>query len=147
MEVKVRDSNLWDCDSSLYDSFELRSFRNTLDSAINSRCLSMPRASDPYLHPIVPAPKKRYRVFRSVHKLIRAVFRLKGSSSSGVGRTMVDCEIYGGYLSSDGLTTIPEGSEKGQEPSPEFDPRAVRKTFSERYTSSTVGGGASGLAS
>ncbi|ONK54916.1 uncharacterized protein A4U43_C01F26380 [Asparagus officinalis] len=136
---KTRDPNLWDCDSALYDSFELRSFRQQLDSALGTRCLSMPRLSDQYLHPIVPPVKKRSRVLRSVHKFIRAVFRLKGSSAT-VRRNMMECEIYGGYVSSDRLTTIPEGCEKGHESSPDFDPQAVTKTLSERYTSSTSGG-------
>ncbi|ONK55453.1 uncharacterized protein A4U43_UnF3210 [Asparagus officinalis] len=137
--VKIRDPKLWDCGSSLYDSFELTSFKQKLDSALTSRCMSMPRLSDPY-----PQTKRRSRVLRSVNKLIRAVFGLK-TCSSVARNDVVEFEIYGGYLSSDGLTTIPEGCEKGHESSPEFDSRVVGKTFSERYTSSTSG--ASRLAS
>ena len=92
---------------------------------------------------MVPAPKKQSRVLRSVYKLIRAVFRLKPSASARK-HAVAELQIYGGYLSSDGLTTIPEGCEKSPELSPEFDPQELRKSFSERYTSPTSG--ASGLA-
>ncbi|CAL1373551.1 unnamed protein product [Linum trigynum] len=37
---------VWDCDSALYDSFELRSFEKQLSSAISSRTLSMPHLPD-----------------------------------------------------------------------------------------------------
>ncbi|KAG6516125.1 hypothetical protein ZIOFF_026573 [Zingiber officinale] len=49
MEMEVEHEVKWgawdDCGSSLYDSFELRSFMLQLDSAIAGRCISMPHCS------------------------------------------------------------------------------------------------------
>ncbi|CAI9757591.1 unnamed protein product [Fraxinus pennsylvanica] len=40
---------IWDCGSSLYDSFDKKAFEKLPDSAINSRTLSMPYLSDRHL--------------------------------------------------------------------------------------------------
>ncbi|XAR70195.1 hypothetical protein NMG60_11026970 [Bertholletia excelsa] len=46
---------VWDCESSLYDSFELKSFERQLGLAIASRSLSMPHLSDNRTrHPLPP---------------------------------------------------------------------------------------------
>ncbi|KAK9698484.1 hypothetical protein RND81_08G107900 [Saponaria officinalis] len=77
---------IWDCGSSLYDSFELDSFRKQLDSAIlnSSRTLSMPRLpSDNNRAPPQPQPQPQQpskkptssRMSRSFQKLLRSVFR------------------------------------------------------------------------
>ncbi|CAN1254275.1 hypothetical protein LINPERPRIM_LOCUS8594 [Linum perenne] len=46
---------VWDCESNLYDSFELRSFEKQLSSAITSRTLSMPHLSSDRVR-VAPAP-------------------------------------------------------------------------------------------
>ncbi|KAG6409344.1 hypothetical protein SASPL_127383 [Salvia splendens] len=74
---------IWDCGSTLYDSFELKSLQKELDSALVARTLSMPHLSD---RRPPPPPENtgssRRRFFRSFQKLIRAVFRPKGAKKS-----------------------------------------------------------------
>ncbi|KAK2966843.1 hypothetical protein RJ640_027802 [Escallonia rubra] len=82
---------VWDCGSSLYDSFELKSFERQLDSAItSSRTLSMPHLSNrqprpPPQQPQSP-PKKSSKISRSPQKLLRSVFRPKQQSNTAVFR-------------------------------------------------------------
>ncbi|KAL9230965.1 hypothetical protein vseg_006246 [Gypsophila vaccaria] len=77
---------IWDCGSSLYDSFELDSFRKQLDYAIvnSSRTLSMPRLPSDNLRGPPPQPQPQQepvkkptssKLSRSIHKLLRSVFR------------------------------------------------------------------------
>ncbi|XXG42262.1 hypothetical protein AAC387_Pa01g2582 [Persea americana] len=73
-------SHVWDCDSSLYDSFELRSFKRQLDSAISSRTLSMPRLLEVQRPSPNPIKRRSSKITRSVQKLIRSVFGWKPSS-------------------------------------------------------------------
>ncbi|CAN4127260.1 unnamed protein product [Withania somnifera] len=135
---------LWDCGSSLYDSFELKSFERQLDSAIiSSRSLSMPHlpnrnvfipsTADPSTQPI---SKKTSRISRSFQKLLKTVFRAKQSNSplfQGQNRD----GFYVVYDKSGALTTIPEG--------PEYDGRSpeikslVSRTSSERFTATSIG--------
>ncbi|KAK2969886.1 hypothetical protein RJ640_015454 [Escallonia rubra] len=80
---------VWDCGSSLYDSFELKSFERQLDSAItSSRTLSMPHLSNrqprpPPQQPQSP-PKKSSKISRSLQKLLRFVFRPKQQSNTAI---------------------------------------------------------------
>ncbi|GMP37958.1 hypothetical protein CsSME_00009409 [Camellia sinensis var. sinensis] len=55
---KPNNSLVWDCGSSLYDSFELKSFERQLHSAISSRTLSMPRLSDHHHPPPLSSPQQ-----------------------------------------------------------------------------------------
>ncbi|KAL3645735.1 hypothetical protein CASFOL_010915 [Castilleja foliolosa] len=143
MEKTIKNKNssannpkhaVWDCDSSLYDSFELKSFEKQLDAAISSRSLSMPHLSDGRLFPPPPPPqlnkKPKSKISRSLHRLIRSVFRLRNKSDLGENHSSEGFFIV--YDRSGSLSTIPEG--------PEFDGLSpeirslVRRTASERFT-------------
>lgn len=125
---------MWDCGSSLYDSFELKAFEKQLDSAISSRTMSMPHLSDrryqaPAAEPPPPVSKKpASRISRSLHRLIRSVF---GHKSNNSGRLVQE----GFYDKSAALSTIPEA--------PEFDGLSpeirslVRRTASDRFSAAT----------
>ncbi|KAL0291116.1 UNVERIFIED_CONTAM: hypothetical protein Sangu_2545900 [Sesamum angustifolium] len=137
---------LWDCDSSLYDSFELKAFERELDSAIaSSRSLSMPHLPDSRLAPPPPPlpsiKKPSSKISRSLHRLIRSVFGHRNDNS-----TKANATFGGGFVQREGfnyvvrdrsavLSTIPEG--------PEFDGLSpeirslVLRTASDRFTSST----------
>ncbi|WOL14163.1 hypothetical protein Cni_G22943 [Canna indica] len=142
---------VWDCGSSLYDSFELKSFMHQLDSAIAARCISMPQYSssgdDPPLpQPPPPAPptvqatsrKQQSKLSRSIQKLLRSVFRLKNS----VFRVQVQSQYghalyYAATCSCSGrLESIPEVCEK-EMASPETD-AVARRTASERFGAGAV---------
>ncbi|KAL2234663.1 UNVERIFIED_CONTAM: hypothetical protein Sindi_1198500 [Sesamum indicum] len=133
---------LWDCGSSLYDSFELKAFERELDSAIaTSRSLSMPHLPD--CSRLAPPPsnkKPSSKISRSLHRLIRSVFRHRNDNS-----TKANTSFGGGFVQREGcnyvvrdrpaaLSTIPEG--------PEFDGLSpeirslVLRTASHRCTSS-----------
>ncbi|KAI3453803.1 hypothetical protein Pfo_010466 [Paulownia fortunei] len=132
---------IWDCGSSLYDSFELKSFERQLDSAIASRTLSMPHLSDRRF-PDQPLPppqlnkKPTSKISRSLHRLIRSVFRPKNNNRSTFGGGFVqESSKEGFYVVRDrsaALSTIPEV--------PEFDGLSpeirslVRRTASDRFT-------------
>ncbi|XP_057967957.1 uncharacterized protein LOC131157660 [Malania oleifera] len=133
---------VWDCDSSLYDSFELKSFKRQLDSAISSRTLSMPHLS--HHHPPPPpaaAPKKPWKISRSVNRLLRSVFRVKPQPTTTSFLRVQDHHHRprdGFYVLCDGsgsLTTIPEVPETGLDYgglSPELNSLA-RRTASDRF--------------
>lgn len=136
---------IWDCGSSLYDSFELKSFERQLDSAIiSSRSLSMPHlpnrhvlippsTADPSTQPI---SKKTSRISRSFQKLLKSVFRAKQSNSplfQGQNRD----GFYVVYDKSGALTTIPEGPEYDGL-SPEIK-SLVSRSGSERFTATSIG--------
>ncbi|XP_042504617.1 uncharacterized protein LOC122081531 [Macadamia integrifolia] len=142
------NSLVWDCGSSLYDSFELKSFENQLHSAIiTSRSLSMPHSSS-HPRPFQPPPRANKRssssspspskISRSLQKLIRLVFRSKPTSTSLFkvedGRSHSKHEFYALYdrsgSVSGGLFTIPEVPEMG------FDSLS-RRSVSQRFTPST----------
>ncbi|CAN0908777.1 hypothetical protein LINGRAHAP2_LOCUS25462 [Linum grandiflorum] len=55
MKQQRSPAAVWDCESSLYDSFELRSFEKQLSSALTSRTLSMPHLSSDRVR-VAPAP-------------------------------------------------------------------------------------------
>ncbi|KAH7513775.1 hypothetical protein FEM48_Zijuj11G0017900 [Ziziphus jujuba var. spinosa] len=151
-------SHVWDCGSSLYDSFELNSFKRQLDSAIACRTMSMPHLSDrsrgrpPLLPPRPPPPppppaaptttvaavnKKSSKLSRSLNKLLRSVFK----SKNPVFRVKEQSEdgFFVVYDKSGALTTIPEVPEidfGGL--SPEIG-SLVRRTGSERFTAASIG--------
>ncbi|KAM1209104.1 hypothetical protein ACFX2I_014782 [Malus domestica] len=148
---------VWDCGSSLYDSFELDSFKRQLDSAISCRTMSMPHLSDrrappPPPQPAITASSKKpssNKLSRSIQKLLRSVFKPNtkpsNSNNSGVVFKVQDHHqantkdgFYVVYNTTGALTTI-------QEMVPhEFDfgglsPEIgafVRRTGSERFTAS-----------
>lgn len=132
-------SRVWDCDSSLYDSFELRSFKRQLDSAISSRTLSMPRLLEVQRPSPNPITRRSSKISRSVQKLIRSIFGRKPSSGTVVGR---DGWLENGLyvfpprcLGEGGLPKIPEVCEGGINSggvSPEFGPM-VWRSASERF--------------
>ncbi|KAL7594637.1 hypothetical protein Lser_V15G27766 [Lactuca serriola] len=138
---------VWDCESSLYDSFELKSFKRQLDSAISSRTMSMPHlsssSSSSSLRHQVPPPfdhkptsKKPFRLSRSLNKLIRSVFRPRHNhhTSSRDGSFYV-------YDTSSALHTIPEVPET----MPEFDRLSpdmkllITRTGSDRFMPTSLG--------
>ncbi|GER33006.1 Avr9/Cf-9 rapidly elicited protein 194 [Striga asiatica] len=86
--------HIWDCGSSLYDSFELRSVERLLDSAIASKSLSMPHLSGGRRHSLQP-PKLPGSVFRWI---IRAFLKFKrcGASKRSVmgGDAILGIERY-----------------------------------------------------
>ncbi|KAG9448406.1 hypothetical protein H6P81_014534 [Aristolochia fimbriata] len=83
-QVVEEDARLWDCDSSLYDSFELKSFKRQIDSAIASRTLSMPRLAQVVSRPSPPKKKPSSRISRSLRKLLKPFsFRQKIIPATG----------------------------------------------------------------
>ncbi|KAH6801853.1 hypothetical protein C2S51_033299 [Perilla frutescens var. frutescens] len=126
---------VWDCGSSLYDSFELKAFERQLDSAIvSSRSMSMPHLSDHRRQPPPPPPSKKAasKISRSLQRLMRSVFGHKngGNSSSNIREGS-----YVVYDKSGALCTIPEA--------PEFDGLSpeirslVTRTASDRFSAAT----------
>ncbi|CAL9061288.1 unnamed protein product [Musa banksii] len=128
-------SLVWDCGSSLYDSFELKSFMQQLDSAITSRTMSMPHFSGTSHPPPAQARKKSSKLFRSVHRLLRSVLHVPSMLKVQVrSHEHKDREPN---QKSGRLAPIPEISEKEAAASLEI--RAlVRKTMSARFTSATA---------
>nr|AAG43553.1 Avr9/Cf-9 rapidly elicited protein 194 [Nicotiana tabacum] len=143
---------IWDCGSSLYDSFELKSFERQLDSAIASRSLSMPHLPDRRIlipssnsqqqqeqQQTQPISKKSSKISRSFQKLLKSLFRQKQNNSplfSGHKQSIGD-GFYVIYDKSGALTTIPEGPECDNL-SPEIK-SLVRRTGSERFTVASIG--------
>ncbi|XP_038875345.1 uncharacterized protein LOC120067824 [Benincasa hispida] len=132
---------VWDCGSSLYDSFELNSLKRQLDSAIASRTLSMPhlpgrRCLLPSPPPPPPPPSKRpSKISRSLHKFLRSVFRHKPNSSPSFNPERLDSGFYVLYEDeANSLSKIPEVGFAGF--SPEI-ASLVRRTASERFTAAT----------
>ncbi|CAK9163045.1 unnamed protein product [Ilex paraguariensis] len=137
---------VWDCGSSLYDSFELKTFERQLDSAISSRTLSMPHLSDrrarPPPPPLQTSAKKSSKISRTLHKLLRSVFRPKQNSSSlfGVQDHSQDGIFYDVYDTSGVLSTIPEVPETAGDY--DFSPEItslVRRTTSDRFKPTSIG--------
>ncbi|KAM1025144.1 hypothetical protein ACFX15_037681 [Malus domestica] len=162
-ESKVVAANkpkpVWDCGSSLYDSFELDSFKRQLDSAISCRTMSMPHLSDRRAPPPPPQPattastKKpsSNKLSRSIQKLLRSVFKPNNKPSnnnnSGVVLRAQDHQqanikdgFYVVYDTTGALTTIPEVVPHEFDfggLSPEIG-TLVRRTGSERFTASST---------
>ncbi|CAO2819186.1 unnamed protein product [Amaranthus hypochondriacus] len=88
---------IWDCGSSLYDSFELNSFQKQLNSAIinSSRTFSMPRRLPSEDHRAPPVtPSKKSKLSRSFQKLLKSVFRAHNKSSNNSKNTHHDHHEY-----------------------------------------------------
>ncbi|XP_022146028.1 uncharacterized protein LOC111015337 [Momordica charantia] len=115
---------LWDCGSTLYDSFELNSLKRQLDSAMASRTLSMSHLPGRHVAPPPPPPSKRPSISRSFHKFLRSVFRHKQNSNFEAREGAL------GYS----LSAIPEPQFRGL--SPEIG-CFVRRAASERFTPPT----------
>lgn len=132
---------VWDCGSSLYDSFELNSLKRQLDSAIASRTLSMPhlptrRCLLPPPPPLPPS-KKPSKISRSLHKFLRSVFGHKPNSSPTfeANPERVDAGFYVLYEDEpNSVSAVPEVGFAGI--SPEIG-SLVRRTASERFTGAT----------
>ncbi|RWW38436.1 hypothetical protein BHE74_00056327 [Ensete ventricosum] len=128
-------SLVWDCGSSLYDSFELKCFMQQLDSAIASRTMSMPHLSRSSHPPPPQARKKPSKLFRSLHRLLRSVLHvpsmLKVQVRSHEHKDRTPHQKPGR------LASIPETSEKEAAASPEIR-ASVRKTMSARFTRATA---------
>ncbi|GLT78122.1 hypothetical protein SLA2020_496680 [Shorea laevis] len=127
---------LFNCGSTLYDSFERNSFQRQLDSAIQySRTMSMPHFTDapPPALPSPPVSKKSSKISRSFQKLFKAMFKSKQNSGPLFRLRSNDDEYYV-YDKSGALTTIPEVPEIDfSRPSPEIN-SLVSKTASERFS-------------
>ena len=138
-------SLVWDCGSTLYDSFELNSFKRQLDSAIASRTLSMSRIPDRQAPPPLPPPastsKKTSKISWSLHKLLRSVFKPKPTPSSEVRvQEQPKDGFYFVYDKSGALNTIPEVPHEFDFSglSPEIG-SLVRRSASERVTATSIG--------
>ncbi|GAV63557.1 hypothetical protein CFOL_v3_07075, partial [Cephalotus follicularis] len=134
-------SHVWDCGSTLYDSFELNSLKRQLDSAMASRTLSMPHVTDrapppPSLTPYVQSMKSS-KLSQSLHKLLKSVF--KSRLLNFQAREHPHDRRHPVYDMSGALTTILEAPEIDfGSLSPEINP-FVRKATSKRYMASNVG--------
>lgn len=129
-EAEAR-SHIWDCDSCLYDSFELKSFKRQLDSTIFSRTSSMPR------QPPLPLSKRSWKIARVLRKILGSVFLKKPTSNSEMGVSVM-CSSTGGVL-----PKIPDVWETdincSGRISPEIEKLLVSKSASERFTVGALG--------
>ncbi|RYR19576.1 hypothetical protein Ahy_B03g064398 isoform A [Arachis hypogaea] len=144
------NKSVWDCGSTLYDSYELHSFKRQIDSAIASspRTLSMPHLTDHRRRfhqqppPSSSSNNKSFKISRTFQKLLRFVF--KSSSSNNKFRIYLEEKyskerLYVVYDKYDQavLSTIPELPEFEMGGlSPEIS-SLVRKSASERFTTPT----------
>lgn len=139
-QVISKSSQVWDCGSALYDSFELNSFNRQLDSAIKAsfRANSMPHLHErrwpnntpvPETEPVTTTlikhqtlPRKGSKLSKSFKKVMKSIFR---SSSTSVNNGLkspftkaMSSEklkdsfyVYNGSKSGRVLSTIPEMQE------------------------------------
>lgn len=151
------NKTVWDCGSTLYDSFELNSFKHQLDSAINRRALSMSHlperrvtvlqksSSSSYSSSSVTS-RKPYKISRSFRKFIRSVFK-SSNDKSNVSSSSNSFKVQEKYSnerfyvvydkSGSVLSTIPEAPEfEIGSLSPEIS-SLVTRSASERFT--TIG--------
>ncbi|KAK9145365.1 hypothetical protein Sjap_005268 [Stephania japonica] len=136
---------LWDCDSSLYDSFEKNSFERQLNSAIASRSFSMPRL--PPTSSIVPPPqpskKLSSKISRSLNKFLRSVFRPNNTTCVNYGGKEhdVDGPPYSVQDRFGSLSAIPEMQEIGLDCIrwPLDRGSLVRRSASERFSATSIG--------
>ncbi|XP_075504368.1 uncharacterized protein LOC142541791 [Primulina tabacum] len=136
---------VWDCGSSLYDSFELKALEKQLSSAIASRTLSMPHLTEGRRLPPPPTKKKQptSKFMRSVHRLMRSVF--KSNHSSKINNSEID-PLTPGFIPKEGfymiydksgaLSTIPEVPER-EGFSPEIK-SLVRRSKSDRFSTAAA---------
>ncbi|GAB2224678.1 hypothetical protein Droror1_Dr00005444 [Drosera rotundifolia] len=166
-KVKPPHPSILDSGSTLYDSFELDSFKRQLDSAISARSLSMPhldpssisartfsmprlrenRRHDPSLtsssSTSSSGAKKQFwlKVPRSMQKLFRSVFGLKRSGKRSGSAWGNGGRVFVVYEKTATLSTIPEGPEAADCDGFSPDVRAVvRRTASERIPAAAVVG-------
>ncbi|KAK7308945.1 hypothetical protein RJT34_05298 [Clitoria ternatea] len=140
--------NVWDCGSTLYDSFELNSFKRQLDSAIASspRTFSMPHLAERRVAVAErhQPSRKSFNISRSVQKLLRTVFKSSNKSTRfQVGEKLSrERNLYVVYdKSGTVLSTIPEGPEFeiGYDAlSPEIS-SLLRRSASDRFTATPFG--------
>ncbi|KAL4565446.1 hypothetical protein LXL04_029541 [Taraxacum kok-saghyz] len=135
------EREIWDCGSTLYDSFELKSLEHQLNSAITARTMSMPHLSHhrqppPTAHQEEPTSKKHSRISRSFHKFLRAIFWPKNNHRS----SSPDRAFYA-YDTSTALSSIPEATKRLPDfhgMSPEMK-SLVTRTRSHRFRSTSLG--------
>lgn len=116
MKHKKASSHVWDCGSSLYDSFELNSFKRQLDSAISAssaRTMSMSHLPDrrlPLLNslspesPLPPPPvtscsssgnkKHSNKISRSLQRFLKSVFRPKHHQTLSSSSSTPSSPVY-----------------------------------------------------
>jgi len=169
MKNKKTSSHVWDCGSSLYDSFELNSFKRQLDSAISAssaRTMSMSHLPDRRLPPLdslspesPPPPvttsssvakKHSNKISRSLQRFLKSVFRPKQhqslSSSSTPSSPVYKAAGHRGgdkdryYVVYDKSGSLTTIPESTErEVGPEIS-SLVRKTVSERFPANRVVG-------
>ncbi|KAK6935503.1 UDP-glucuronosyl/UDP-glucosyltransferase [Dillenia turbinata] len=155
MEVqneKTKARLIWDCGSTLYDSFELKSFNKQLESAIASRTLSMPhlvsrRAPPPpaaEAKPEPPAEKRASKFSRSLNKFLRSFLKSWRNTASTGPISNVRGQTKGGfyviYDKSGALSTIqkvPETVSEYTEVAPAYN-YLVRRSASERFRAASI---------
>uniref|UniRef100_A0A7N0V573 Uncharacterized protein n=1 Tax=Kalanchoe fedtschenkoi TaxID=63787 RepID=A0A7N0V573_KALFE len=154
----VNKSQVWDCGSSLYDSFELNSFNRQLDSVIkaSSRTLYLPHLPQRCVLPPTPetlipvmtitkhqvvVPKKLGRVSKSVQKILKSVFGSSKSVNNCSTNNKDSFYVYDRSKSMRALTTIPEMQELGGYAKFSMDGATpvVRRSASERFTEGAFG--------
>lgn len=156
--LQRRTPVVWDCGSSLYDSFELDSLKRQLDSAVVSRTLSMPHLdSRRAAPPPQPQPQQASnsavskrssssssKISRSLNRLLKSLFRSYKQNSSSSVLKMRERQLQEGncvflYDKTGALTTIPEGPEidLGGGISPDISSLA-RRSVSERFAASSI---------
>ncbi|MED6170132.1 hypothetical protein PIB30_027863 [Stylosanthes scabra] len=104
------NKSLWDCGSTLYDSYELHSFKRQINSAIvtSPRTLSMPHLTDRrccrFDQPPPPPPpssssnnNKSFKISRTFQKLIRFVFKSSSSSNNNNNKFRMICGRSDGH--------------------------------------------------
>ncbi|XP_023742685.1 uncharacterized protein LOC111890838 [Lactuca sativa] len=142
MRKEEMKREIWDCGSSLYDSFELKSLQHQINSAISTRTMSMPHLSHhrqppPTARHNEPTSKKHSKMSRSLHKFLRSVFWPKNHHHT----SSTDGAFYVYDTSRTALSTIPESPEKLRE----FDGLSremkslVTRTRSDRFMSTSLG--------
>ncbi|CAA7028364.1 unnamed protein product [Microthlaspi erraticum] len=166
---KKTSSHVWDCGSSLYDSFELNSFKRQLDSAISAssaRTMSMSHLPDRRLPPLDSLSPKSYpppattsssvakkhsnKISRSLQRFLKSVFRPKQhqslSSSSTPSSPVYKAAGHRGgdkdryYVVYDKSGSLTTIPESTErEVGPEIS-SLVRKTVSERFPANRVVG-------
>ncbi|GAA0144461.1 hypothetical protein LIER_35940 [Lithospermum erythrorhizon] len=167
VQEEKKQPTVWDCESSLYDSFELKSFERQLDSAIitSTRSISMPHLTERRITLRQPQPppqqpqlsqqtmlssKKTSRISRSLYKLIRSVFKTNKPNNNNVPAYQISRNnlrssserLFAIYddrrRNGEVLTTIPEGPEFDIGLSPEIR-SLVTRTSSDRFSASSIG--------
>ncbi|CAN0908773.1 hypothetical protein LINGRAHAP2_LOCUS25462 [Linum grandiflorum] len=141
MKQQRSPAAVWDCESSLYDSFELRSFEKQLSSALTSRTLSMPhlssdrvRTNDPPVLPKKINTTMSSKISKSVQRFLKSVFIARSNDHNHRHNKQSPSKDRNNvYDKSGALTTIPEGPESDFGLSPDIK-SLVRKTASERFT-------------